>query len=59
MNKRLEYIDLAKGIGIIFIIAYHLRILPTYLPHLSGACVPLFFILSGLFLMKAINLNCL
>lgn len=49
MNKRLEYIDLAKGIGIIFIIAYHLRILPTYLPHLSGACVPLFFILSGLF----------
>ncbi len=49
MNKRLEYIDLAKGIGIIFIIVYHLRILPPYLPHLSGACVPLFFILSGLF----------
>lgn len=49
MKKRLEYIDLAKGFGIIFIIAYHLRILPSYLPHLTGAWVPLFFILSGLF----------
>ena len=49
MKERVEFIDLAKGFGILFIIAYHIRILPMYLSHLLGACVPLFFIISGLF----------
>lgn len=49
MGKRLEYIDLAKGVGIFFIVALHIGALPVWLPKLSAAWVPLFFILSGMF----------
>lgn len=48
-NHRLEYIDLAKGVGIVFIVALHIGALPTWLPQLSASWVPLFFILSGMF----------
>lgn len=48
-KQRLEYIDLAKGIGIISIIALHIGALPTWMPKLSASWVPLFFILSGMF----------
>lgn len=51
-KQRIEWIDLAKGFGIIFIIAYHIRILPWDMPRVTAAWVPLFFFMSGLFFKR-------
>jgi fucose 4-O-acetylase-like acetyltransferase len=46
--KRIEFIDLAKGICILLVVLEHIRI-PIDLPGLRAMLMPLFFILSGLF----------
>lgn len=58
-SKRFDYIDLAKGIGILSIVAMHIGALPTWLPKLSASWVPLFFILSGMFFKPSQSLRAL
>ena len=48
MNKRIEFIDLAKGICIVLIILGHTGISVDY-PGLTAMRTPLYFALSGLF----------
>lgn len=48
-KQRIEFIDLAKGICIIWVILWHINILPMYIPGLNSVRMPLYFILSGLF----------
>lgn len=47
-KKRIEFIDLAKGVCILLVIADHCGALPP-LPGFEVVQMPLFFILSGLF----------
>lgn len=50
MKQRLNYIDIAKGIGIIMVVVGHCSGLPTTLNRLIFSVhMPLFFILSGYF----------
>lgn len=53
MNKRIEYIDVAKAIGILLVILGHCYY-TARVPHLGTAIysfhMPLFFIISGMFL---------
>lgn len=46
MNKRIEWIDTAKGIGIICVILGHLQA-PGLFPFIYSFHIPLFFFLSG------------
>ena len=47
-SKRLEYIDIAKGIGMIMVVLGHIRILPDLVYRIIFSVhMPLFFILSG------------
>ena len=59
MNKRIEYLDVAKAIGILFVILGHCYY-TAKVPHLGTAIysfhMPLFFIISGMFL-KPIGLR--
>ena len=59
MNKRIEYIDVAKAIGILLVILGHCYY-TAKVPHLGTAIysfhMPLFFIISGMFL-KPIGLK--
>lgn len=50
MKKRLEYIDMVKGIGILGIIVMHSNVLPTpaAVSWVSSFATPLFFLTSGL-----------
>lgn len=58
MNKqRLDYLDMAKGIGILFVLIGHLQGDPyyTYSPYIQPLCIyifafhmPMFFIVSGI-----------
>lgn len=48
-SKRIEFIDLAKGVCIIWVILWHVKIMPWYIPGLNSVRMPLYFILSGLF----------
>lgn len=48
-SKRIDWVDLAKGVGIILIVSMHIRVLPYSMARISAAWVPLFFFLSGLF----------
>ena len=58
MNRRIELIDIAKGISIILVAFAHSKLRP-YLPELNNALslfrMPLFFFLSGIFFSAAIN----
>lgn len=45
MNKRLDYIDIAKGLGMILVILGHIR--HDYVPFCGSVHIPLFFVLSG------------
>ncbi len=47
MNKRINYIDIAKGIGIILIVWGHAK--GIFANYCIAFCVPFFFILSGFF----------
>lgn len=49
MNKRIDFIDLAKGICILLVILAHCGVSMNY-PGLQTIQMPLFFILSGFFL---------
>lgn len=49
MAKRIEFIDLAKGVCIIWVILWHVHIMPVYIPGFNSVRMPLYFILSGLF----------
>ncbi len=48
MNKRIEFIDLAKGVCILLVVITHCGISLSY-PGLQTMRMPLYFILSGLF----------
>jgi polysaccharide biosynthesis protein PslL len=52
MKKRIEHIDIAKGISIFFVAMYHSE-LTRYFPELTTSMslfrMPLFFLLSGIF----------
>lgn len=47
-TRRIEFIDLAKGLCIILVVAYHCN-LGEYLPGSKCLRMPLYFLLSGLF----------
>ncbi len=50
MKTRVEYIDLAKGYGIIAIMAWHVHLAPFFSFHYMKFWVlPMFFLLSGVF----------
>ncbi len=48
---RIEYLDIMKGIAMLFIIAIHVYSeAPRWLSHIAnGVCVPMFFFISGMF----------
>lgn len=46
-NKRMDTIDIAKGIGILFVIFAHVNYTPEVLVLIYSFHMPLFFILSG------------
>lgn len=49
MQKRIDWIDIAKGIGIISVILGHLRT-PLYISEMIFSFhMPLFFVISGYF----------
>ncbi len=48
-KKRIEFIDLAKGVCIIWVILWHANILDMNIPGLNSVRMPLYFVLSGLF----------
>lgn len=48
MNKRLDYIDTAKGIGIILVVIYHHLLGADYINNwISSFHMPLFFMITG------------
>lgn len=52
IKRRIEFIDLMKGICIITVVALHFQIFPTnsYINYLRGAfSIPLYFFISGIF----------
>ncbi len=52
MNKRIEYLDIAKGIGILFVVLGHNHIkdeYPIVYQVVYSFHMPFFFLLSGLF----------
>lgn len=51
MAKRIEFIDLAKGVCIMLVVMIHIGV-PEYIPGLYAAKVPIFFVLSGLFFLR-------
>lgn len=54
MNNRLNWIDVAKGIGMILVIAGHVQTVPVVKGIIYSFHMPLFFFISG-FLYKAEN----
>lgn len=53
MDKRLEYVDVAKGIGMICVIAIHVSNTTIFSsPYIKGYYMPIFFFLSGLFIKE-------
>lgn len=52
-KKRLEYLDMAKGVGIIGIIAMHSTVIPVRIVYgISQMVTPLFFLLSGMLIVR-------
>lgn len=47
-KKRIEFIDLAKGLCIILVVAYHCGLVDTF-PGAKQLRMPLYFVLSGIF----------
>lgn len=47
MNQRIEWIDLLKGIGILFVVAGHSALSPSFVGYIFSFHMPLFFFLSG------------
>lgn len=46
-SKRIEFVDIAKGIGIMIVCLGHSGAEDFFMPWIGGFIVPLFFILSG------------
>lgn len=60
MNKRIEYIDIAKGIAIIMVLLGHIDLCPIGLKSsIYSFHMPLFFILSGYFMKEGIEIRLL
>jgi fucose 4-O-acetylase-like acetyltransferase len=61
MTQRLQYIDIAKGLGILLVVLGHNRSLTEALPSLHAAIylfhMPLFFFLSGLTAPAILNIT--
>ena len=58
MNKRIEYLDIAKGIGILFVVLGHNHIkdeYPIVYQVVYSFHMPFFFLLSGLFFKPEYN----
>jgi acyltransferase len=52
LNKRFEYVDILKGIGILFVVLAHFSITPNFLKvYIYSFHMPLFFFISG-YLLK-------
>ena len=52
VKKRVEYIDLMKGLCILTVVALHFKLFPeqSSLNYMQGAIsIPLYFFLSGIF----------
>lgn len=47
-NKRYDFIDVAKGIGILFVVFAHVNYTPSLLTIIYSFHMPLFFVLSGM-----------
>lgn len=45
MGKRLDYVDIAKGLGIMLVIMGHIE--HDFVPFCGSVHIPLFFVLSG------------
>jgi len=52
MNKRYDFIDLVKGIGIITVIIYHIKIPLLYQTCITYYMLPVFYICSGIFFSR-------
>lgn len=51
-KKRIDYFDLARGVGIIFVILGHIEYIPQGLrTYIVSFHMPLFFVISGMLLM--------
>lgn len=46
-NKRIEWVDVCKGIGIILVLLGHAPVSPTFANYIFSFHMPLFFFLSG------------
>lgn len=53
MNSRLDYIDILKGIGILFVIIGHMYTVPECKAYVYSFHLPLFFIISGALLNES------
>ena len=59
-KKRIDYFDIAKGIGIILMILGHMSLQDKYLKNfIYSFHMPLFFIISGYFFKERDNKQCL
>jgi len=56
-NKRIDWIDTAKGIGIFLVVLGHNSIPPVVFSYFFSFHMPLFFFLSGFLFSSAANLN--
>lgn len=45
MNKRLDYVDIAKGLGILLVVLGHIKL--EYFPYCGSVHIPLFFVAAG------------
>ena len=60
MKKRIEYIDIAKGVAIILVLLGHIETCPAGLKSsIYSFHMPLFFILSGYFMKEGTELRLL
>ena len=49
MGKRIDYIDILRGIGILYMVFGHIKYYPHYDYYIHAFHMPLFFFVSGLF----------
>lgn len=59
MSKRIEWIDIAKGIGIILVIFGHIISPSNFRTWIYSFHIPLFFLLVDMYSMKISNLRIL
>lgn len=52
MKKRIDYIDVLRGIGILYMVFGHIKYYPRYDHYIHAFHMPLFFFVSGLFFRR-------